>query len=79
MHWSWQGSTLQDIPFTPRAKQVLEFSSELASQMGQNHINTEHLLLGILCEGNGLAVRVLENLRVDLHHLEQQLHGVEEG
>jgi ATP-dependent Clp protease ATP-binding subunit ClpC len=72
-----RGSTLAEIPFTPRAKQVLEFSSELASQMGQNHINTEHLLLGILREGNGLAVRVLENLRVDLHHLEQQLRGVE--
>ena len=66
---------LRDIPFTPRAKHALELSSAQISQMGQNQIDTEHLLLGILLEGQGVAVRVLENLRVDLHRLEQQLRG----
>jgi len=70
-----RGSVLRDIPFTPRAKHVLELSSVQTSQTGQNQIDTEHLLLGILLAGEGVAVRVLENLRVDLHRLEQQLRG----
>jgi len=59
MHWSWQGSTLA-TPFHPERAASFRVFIELASQMGQNHINTEHLLLGILREGNGLAVRVLK-------------------
>lgn len=68
-----KGYTPTEIPFTPRAKRVLELSSAQASQTRQNQIDTQHLLLGILQERGGLAVRVLENLRVDLHNLEQQL------
>lgn len=68
-----QGSRQGEIPFTPRAVTVFQLSLAQAELLGQNQTNTEHLLLGILLEGEGLAVRVLENLRVDLHHLEQQL------
>ncbi|MBV9385588.1 MAG: metalloregulator ArsR/SmtB family transcription factor [Chroococcidiopsidaceae cyanobacterium CP_BM_ER_R8_30] len=70
-----KGSALRDIPFTPRAKHVIELSSAQTSQLGQNQIDTEHLLLGILQEGKGAAVRVLENLKIDPHRLEQQLRG----
>ncbi|MBV9389330.1 MAG: metalloregulator ArsR/SmtB family transcription factor [Chroococcidiopsidaceae cyanobacterium CP_BM_ER_R8_30] len=70
-----RGSVLRDIPFTPRAKHVLDLSLEQVRQVGQNQIDTEHLLLSILQEGGGVAVRVLANLGVDLPHLEQQLRG----
>ena len=55
-----------EIPFTPRAKRVLELSWDEARQLGHNYIGTEHLLLGLVREGEGVAIRVLENLRVDL-------------
>jgi ATP-dependent Clp protease ATP-binding subunit ClpC len=51
-----------EIPFTPRAKRVLELALEEARQLGHNYIGTEHLLLGLLREGEGVAARVLENL-----------------
>jgi len=70
-----RGSVLRDIPFTPRAKHIIELSSEQVRQIGQDQIDTEHLLLSILQEGGGVAVRVLANLRVDLPDLEQQLRG----
>ena len=60
------GDVEVEIPFTPRAKTVLEFSLEEAQQLGHNYIGTEHLLLGLIREGEGVAVRVLENLGVDL-------------
>ena len=60
------GDVEAEIPFTPRAKRVLEFSLEEAQQLGHNYIGTEHLLLGLIREGEGVAVRVLENLGVDL-------------
>ncbi|KAJ0785825.1 putative Clp, repeat (R) domain, P-loop containing nucleoside triphosphate hydrolase [Helianthus annuus] len=50
-----------DIPFTPRAKRVLELSLEEARQLGHNYIGSEHLLLGLLREGEGVAACVLEN------------------
>src|ERR1700726_2453663 len=53
-------------PFTPRAKKVLELSLREALQLGHNYIGTEHLLLGLIREGEGVAARVLENLGVDL-------------
>lgn len=59
------GFVAVEIPFTPRAKRVLELALEEARQLGHNYIGTEHLLLGILREGEGVAVRVLQNLRVD--------------
>lgn len=65
--------TPADVPFTPRAKQVLELSVEWAKQLGDRYIGTEHLLLGILREKGGMAVRVLETLGVNLQHLEQRI------
>jgi len=56
----------EHIPFTPRAKKVLELSLREALQMGHNYIGTEHILLGLLKEGEGIAARVLNSLGVDL-------------
>ena len=53
------------IPFTPRAKRVLEGSFREALQLGQNYISTEHLLLGIIREGNGVAMQALAQMNVD--------------
>jgi len=52
-------------PFTPRSKKVLELGLREAMQLGHNHIGTEHLLLGLVREGEGVAARVLSNLDVD--------------
>jgi ATP-dependent Clp protease ATP-binding subunit ClpC len=60
------GFVAVEIPFTPRAKRVLELSWDEARQLGHNYIGTEHLLLGLIREGEGVAARVLENLGVDL-------------
>ena len=60
-----------EIPFTPRAKRVLELSWNEARELGHNYIGTEHLLLGLIKEGEGVSVRVLENLGVDSHKLRQ--------
>lgn len=59
------GFVAVEIPFTPRAKRVLELSWDEARQLGHNYIGTEHLLLGLIREGEGVAARVLENLGVD--------------
>ncbi|PMB40485.1 Clp protease [Fischerella thermalis CCMEE 5330] len=67
------GNTPIDVPFTPRAKRVLELAVEEAQQLGVNYIGTEHLLLGIFREGGGVAIKVLQNLGVDLFSLEQRL------
>jgi ATP-dependent Clp protease ATP-binding subunit ClpC len=68
------------IPFTPRAKKVLELSLREALQLGHNHIGTEHILLGLLREGEGVAAQVLVRLGADLSQVRQQviqlLHGV---
>nr|KYP38047.1 hypothetical protein KK1_040720 [Cajanus cajan] len=58
------GFVAVEIPFTPRAKRVLELSLEEARQLGHNYIGSEHLLLGLLREGEGVAARVLENLGI---------------
>ena len=57
----------EHIPFTPRAKKVLELSLREALQMGHNYIGTEHILLGLLREGEGVAARVLNSLGVTLN------------
>eukprot|EP00965_Chrysotila_dentata_P174896 5774112-Pleurochrysis_carterae.AAC.1 len=67
------GFVAVEIPFTPRAKRVLELSLEEARQLGHNYIGTEHLLLGILREGEGVATRVLRNLGVDLAKVRSQI------
>ncbi len=70
-----QGSdfVVVEIPFTPRAKRILELSWMEASRLGHAAINTEHLLLGLLKETEGVAPRVLENLNIDLANLRLQL------
>jgi ATP-dependent Clp protease ATP-binding subunit ClpC len=67
------GFVAVEIPFTPRAKRVLELSLEEARQLGHNYIGTEHLLLGLIKEGEGVATRVLENLNVDLSKVRSQI------
>ena len=60
------GFVAVEIPFTPRAKRVLELSLEAARQLGHNYIGTEHLLLGLIGEGTGVAAKVLKSLGVNL-------------
>ncbi len=57
---------LGEIPFTPRAKKVLEFSVEESQMLGTEHIGTEHILLGLIREEEGMAGRILENLGLNL-------------
>jgi len=67
------------IPFTPRAKKVLELSRRESRQLGHNYIGTEHILLGLIREGDGVAAQVLVTLGADLNRMRQQviqlLHG----
>jgi ATP-dependent Clp protease ATP-binding subunit ClpC len=67
------GFVAVEIPFTPRAKRLLELSLEEARQLGHNYIGTEHLLLGLIREGEGVAARVLENLALDLSKIRTQV------
>lgn len=67
------GFVAVEIPFTPRAKRVLELSLEEARQLGHNYIGSEHLLLGLLREGEGVAARVLENLGADPNNIRTQV------
>ena len=70
-----QGQTAPSghIPFTPRAKKVLELSLREALQLGHNYIGTEHILLGLIREGEGVAAKVLEKLGADLSRVRQQV------
>jgi len=61
------------IPFTPRAKKVLELSLREALQLGHNYIGTEHILLGLIREGDGVAAQVLVKLGADLNRVRQQV------
>jgi len=60
------GNLGQDMQLTPRAKRVIDLASEEARQLNNNHIGTEHLLLGLLREGDGLAFHLLVKLGADL-------------
>ncbi|MFH1046327.1 MAG: ATP-dependent Clp protease ATP-binding subunit [Candidatus Omnitrophota bacterium] len=62
-----------DIPFTPRAKRVIELSMEEARTLGHNYIGTEHLLLGLLHEGEGVAAQVLIGLGLDLNKVRNEV------
>jgi ATP-dependent Clp protease ATP-binding subunit ClpC len=64
---------LGDIPFTPRAKKVLELAAEEARSLGHNYIGTEHILLGLIREGEGVASQVLMNLGLDLNIVRNQV------
>jgi len=68
-----QTQVLGDIPFTPRSKKALELSAEEARALGHNYIGTEHLLLGLVKEGEGMAYRVLLNLGLDLGKLRNEV------
>jgi len=58
--------TVGDLPFTPRSKKVLELAVDEARNLGHNYVGTEHLLLGLVREREGIAARVLESMGVDL-------------
>lgn len=68
-----QSAPAGHIPFTPRAKKVLELSLREALQLGHNYIGTEHILLGLLREGEGVAAQVLQKLGADLNRVRQQV------
>lgn len=65
--------TMGQLPFTPRAKKVLELSVEEASNLGHNYIGTEHLLLGLIKENEGIAAQVLMNLGVKLEDVREEV------
>ena len=61
------------IPFTPQAKEVLQLSLREAVQLGHNYIGTEHILLGLIREGEGVAAQVLVRLGADLNRVRQKV------
>ena len=65
--------TMGQLPFTPRAKKVLELSMEEASALSHNYIGTEHLLLGLIKESEGIAAQVLMNLNVKLEEVREEV------
>ena len=65
-----------DIPFTPRSKKALELAAEEARSLGHNYIGTEHLLLGLIREGEGVASQVLLNLGLDLNKVRNEIMGL---
>jgi len=62
-----------DIPFTPRAKKVLELAIEEARRLNHNYIGTEHLLLGLIREGEGIAARVLQDMGIELAKVQAEV------
>ena len=67
------------IPFTPRAKKVLEYSLREAKQLGHNYIGTEHILLGLIREGDGVGAQVLQKLGADFQGVRQAVIGLLSG
>ena len=67
---------VSEITFTPRAKKVLELASQEASRLGQNYIGTEHILLGLIKEGSGVATRILNEMGLDLENIYSQVMKV---
>lgn len=67
------GFVAKEIPFTPIAKRVLEFAEEESHELGHNYIGTEHLLLGLIREREGIAIKVLEILGVNLTTVPAQM------
>ncbi|UCD58035.1 MAG: ATP-dependent Clp protease ATP-binding subunit [Candidatus Hydrogenedentota bacterium] len=62
-----------EIPFNPQAKKVLEIAVEEARKFGHNYIGTEHLLLGLIKEGEGIAAHVLDNMKVDIQRVQREI------
>ena len=67
------------IPFTPRAKKVLELSLREALQLGHNYIDTEHILLGLIHEGEGVAAQILVKLGAELPEVREQVTQILSG
>ncbi len=65
-----------DIPFTPQAKKAIELAMDEANAMGHNYIGTEHLLLGLIREGEGVAYQVLSNLGLDLNRVREAIMDI---
>lgn len=68
-----------EIPFTPRAKRVLELAVDEGRQMGHNYVGTEHILLGLIREGEGVAAQVLKNLGADLEKVRKEVINLAGG
>lgn len=68
--------TLGQIPFSPRAKDVIILSGEASCRTGSDDIGTEHLLLGLLREREGVAWQILQNIGADCTEIEKGLHGI---
>src|SRR5690625_2629056 len=64
---------LKSVHYTPRAKKVIELSQDEARKLGHSYVGTEHILLGLIREGEGVAARVLRNLDVSLNKARQQV------
>ena len=74
------GIITPDIPFTPRAKRVLEMAVAEGKDLGQNYVGTEHLLLALLSERDGVATRTLNKMRVDIRRLKNLVYdAIEES
>jgi prophage maintenance system killer protein len=71
-----QGAPPRHLPFTPRAKKVLELSLQEALRLGHNYVGTEHLMLSLLREGEGVAVQVLADLSADYAQVRERVLGV---
>src|SRR5947209_8857979 len=69
----------QDMQLTPRAKRVIDLAYEEARQLNNNYIGTEHLLLGLVREGDGLGGRVLVKLGADLDRTRREVYAMQEG
>jgi len=69
-------SVVGDIPFTPRAKKALELAAEEARSLGHNYIGTEHILLGLIREGEGLANQVLYGMGIDLEKVKEEISSL---
>jgi ATP-dependent Clp protease ATP-binding subunit ClpC len=73
---SGEANPFGEIPFTPRAKRVLELAVEEGRQLGHNYVGTEHILLGLIREGEGVAAQVLRNLGAELDTVRKQVTGL---
>src|SRR5437667_541173 len=73
------GNLGQDMQLTPRAKRVIDLAYEEARQLNNNYIGTEHLLLGLIREGDGLGARVLVKLGADLERTRREIYAMQEG
>ncbi|MDO5715656.1 MAG: ATP-dependent Clp protease ATP-binding subunit [Tissierellia bacterium] len=67
------GPMVSSVSYTPRTKRILEISFEISRELGARNVGTKHLLLGILREGQGVAILVLKRLGIDVNHLENEI------